>query len=97
MRLIGQLSSANAGTVVGGQAVKNTFNNRHAPLVLGDFLLVRQFHTIHANQATMVNSPRRKPLCRRHDVVELRFTEVRPKRFYAPGKLRVNHPAVKNS
>ena len=44
-----------------------------------------------------MNSPRRKPLRRCHDVIEFRLAEVRAKCLNAPGELRVNHPAVKYS
>lgn len=87
MRLIRELGCANTGAVVGCQTVENTLNNGHTPFVFGDFLLVRQFHAIHADQATVMNCPGRQPLRRRHNIVELWLAEVGPKRFYAPGQL----------
>ena len=97
MCLVGKLGGADAGAIVGSQAIEDALDNGHPPFVFGDFLLVRQFHTIHTDQAAVVNSPRRKPLRRCHDFIEFRLAEVRAKCLNAPGELWVNHPAVKYS
>ena len=94
VRFIDKLGYALRCAVECQQAIKATFNHRHAPVVFSQALLIRQRNAVEADQPGMVDTPRRDASSGGHNAVKLRHAKVWPQLGHAPFRGCIQHPAI---